>query len=40
VVIGHGRARARRAGRSSPGPSGLAQRPAGQGLTAQSGAPC
>ena len=34
VVIGHGRAWARRAGPSSPGPSGLAQRPAGQGLTA------
>ena len=34
VVIGHGRAWARRAGPSSPGPSGLAKRPAGQGLTA------
>ena len=34
VVIGHGRAWARRAGPSSPGPSGLAKRRAGQGLTA------
>jgi hypothetical protein len=36
VVIGHGRAQARRARPSSPGPSGLAKRPAGQGLTAPS----
>src|SRR5215208_1903266 len=33
VAIGHGRAWARRAGPSSPGPSGLAKRPARQGLT-------
>jgi hypothetical protein len=40
VVIGHGRARARRAGRSSPGPPGLAKRPARAGLDGPLSAPC